>query len=268
MMNAKRLRVYFHGGVILAALTANVSSAGPSILHGILPQGVCRPLSDTPYYSTVARYLKLDGSGAISNSATVTAAVGSSFTAVNPNGAGLSFTSGNIADGIKFGYDDYLQGGAHTGVSTSYTVSFWMKPGSAAYSLTLYHRGDSQDCFYNPRINYDGSTSILEFKESGCSNTGLVASPTISATKWTHVAMTRNGSTVKVYVNGVLRATDTSQPSPNATTGGRITLGGSWDSLTSYGHLGDPTIDELGVWNVPLTDSDIAKIYYAQICRQ
>src|SRR5439155_9580031 len=74
---------------------------------------------------------------------------------------------------------------------------------------------------------------------------------------WYHVAWVRNGTTVKVYENGVLAGTNTmtvAVPNPNAT----LTIG----QAEGIGPV-DGLIDEMTIYNRALGGSEISAIYSA-----
>lgn len=241
--------------------------ANQGMLQGSIAQTSCQSLSGTGFYSNLSFYYNFDGSGAIAS--TVTPTVGSTGTVIDPNGLGMSYVNGNSQQGIKFGGDDYIKFGTATSVTTTYTVSFWVKPGALASGSFLFHRGDANACFYNPSITLNSSTGALAASESGCGGTGIIASTTISLTKWTHVVVVRGAGIGKLYINGSLIGSLTPIPTTSPLTGGRFTVGASWSNTSAtYSQFTDSTIDDLAIMTVALTASDVAALYASQNCNR
>lgn len=241
------------------------ASAAP-VLQAVIAQNVCRPLSAdwVSTYGSLLIYNRLDGSGSVLAGNTVTSTVGANGTAVNGNAAGMSFVSGNLNEGVKFGGDDALNFGAVSAVETIYTLSLWVKRGSVTGNIFV--RGNQAFCLYNPSLQLSAG-GVLTLSENGCGATGQLHQETISATGWTHVAITRNGADVKVFINGDLKVTDSTQPAPTGTTG-QISLGATWNSgIPGNSNYSDATLDEFALWTVALTDAQVKEIYSGQICK-
>ena len=79
-------------------------------------------------------------------------------------------------------------------------------------------------------------------------NSGLSA----SMDQWAHLAMTYDGSAVKLFVNGVEKASKTSSGNMLSTMSSQLTIGGN-----PRGSYFNGMIDEFRVWNVARSASDI-----------
>jgi len=69
---------------------------------------------------------------------------------------------------------------------------------------------------------------------------------------WSHLAVTYNGSTVRLYVNGTLMASTTA-PSPIVTSSGALHIGGSTQLSDFFRGL----IDDVRIYKRPLTSTEI-----------
>ena len=80
----------------------------------------------------------------------------------------------------------------------------------------------------------------------------LIGPSVLALNTWSHLAATYDGSTMRLYVNGVVVASK-AQTGPIATSAGALSIGG--DAL--YGQSFQGTIDEVRVYNVALTQAQI-----------
>lgn len=107
------------------------------------------------------------------------------------------------------------------------------------------------------------NNTIYWYENSLTTNEQVGSSVAISTSTWYHVATTYDGSTITIYVNGKPTSLPASGSSPNTTASfiiGADQTGGS-DAVTNFLN---GTIDEVSVWNRPLTASEIRKIYALQ----
>ena len=177
----------------------------------------------------------------------------------SPDGDSGPNSTGKLGGSFMFDGDDYIIGDFNQGTS-NYTISVWMKPtiltgvrGCAGYTLADGTRVDI----------YHTSNEVRLFYPDGGGSTDYVittSSPIQSTNEWYHLAGTYNGTTAKIYVNGV----DTPIGSPaNAGTYtankfwvGRIAPDGDYE----FGGA----IDEVSIWNRPLSSEEVEMIYNRQ----
>lgn len=244
--------------VFLTFAIVQVSLASTNLTVGTLPMlpsfGLARGL--TGYWTMDGKDINwsaktmLDRSGN-GHTATMVGFDVSTSTAVGKIGQALFFLRKDNSTGSS------LNVGNYTAVQTNYTVAFWLK--SSAISGTPLMRGNTTDCFYNPRI-FVPSPGNLTVAESGCSGVGEVGTYAIDPNKWYHFAVTRSGQTVRVYQNGTLVTTDNSQPSPLATDLGRFYIGtGHTGSEISNPFLG--LLDDVRTYNRALDPTEVLQLY-------
>jgi len=133
-------------------------------------------------------------------------------------------------------------------MSITLTVKADSLPGATKY---LFHKWDETNG-YGIRIASDNQVEF--FYESGGSLTTFKTSSTLTQSVFQHVAFTKNGTSVKAYVNGALAT---------STTGG-TTIGtnsvnpqvGKYDTTYFTGY-----IDEVQVFNDELTATEVSNIY-------
>jgi chitodextrinase len=135
-------------------------------------------------------------------------------------------------------------------LTASLTLEAWVNPSATS--------PDWADIIYKANDNYylEAGTSRSGAPAAGATaggvNTNAFGSAALPTNTWTHIAETYDGSLLRLYVNGVQVA---SQPLTGslATSTNPLEIGG--DSL--YGQFFQGTIDEVRVYNVALTPTQI-----------
>ncbi len=123
------------------------------------------------------------------------------------------------------------------------TVSSWRtailkeKPGSDVYALY------SSNATNNPQGEFFTASGALR---------KAAAPPPLSVGTWTHLAVTYDGATVRVYRNGALSAS-AAGAGPIGTSTGALRIGGN----LVWGEYTDGRIDEVRVYNRPLSAGEI-----------
>jgi chitodextrinase len=163
-------------------------------------------------------------------------------------------TSGKYGDALSFNGTNaqvVVNDSASLHLTTAVTLEAWVNPSSAPTGW--------QDVIYKPLDNY-----FLEAASSNGNKPGAGALLTssaeplaygtaqLAANTWTHLAMTYDGTTLKIYVNGTL-ATSAAQSGTITTSANPLQIGGD----TTYGQYFKGLIDEVRIYNVALTQAQI-----------
>jgi streptogramin lyase len=132
-------------------------------------------------------------------------------------------------------------------MTSGVTLEAWVKPasGPGGWRDVVYRGDDNYFLNTNAENVYGAVTVSPPVSMVGSDATLLVGT-------WTHIAMSYDGSTLKVYVNGVL-AEAVSQTGTIVASTSPLSLGG--DPL--YGQYFDGVIDEVRVYNRGLTQAEI-----------
>jgi len=184
------------------------------------------------------------------------------------NGAlqnGVDFNAGRVGQAFRFdGVDDYAE------VPHSANMSFG-STSPMSFELWVYRTGGaSVQHLLGKRVPGSGISGInyqLDFEDSpGPFGSGIVfitgsgnfaaSGTTLPVGQWTHLAGTFDGSTLRLYVNGELKAS--SAGTLGAPNGASLMIGGSGGYAT-FGGL----IDELALYGRTLTATEIQAIYSA-----
>ncbi len=177
-------------------------------------------------------YTVLDNTGAVSNEATVYMAI--------------TATSSSCGMSISLdGNDDWVNIPDMT-LTGDFTIEAWVKlaPGIDAVDAIMGQEGPGADInFFGGKVHlYTASTPV----------DAVVANTATQADTWTHVAISRAGSNISLYLNGLLDATGTWSGSFPVQALGR----GNNSSNNLQGEL-----DEVRVWTVARSGSEISANY-------
>jgi hypothetical protein len=205
--------------------------------------GMCKPCYAPP--SGLVSWWTGDGNandivgtnhGAFQNGATITAGIAGqafSFDGIDNYVSILDSASLDITDAISIGTWIYRRDNGHRGILSKGAI-----PSDGVYELAIY-----QDKFY--------------FRLNGA-DLNMPSNAAIPVSTWTHVAGTYDGSIARIYINGVL---DASQPYTAAINTDANPL--------NIGLYGNPTvffnglIDELEIFNRALSSEEVAAIHAA-----
>jgi len=141
----------------------------------------------------------------------------------------------------------------------SFTLSAWISTTAAAGSI-MGIAGNSPSSTYQLRI-YLNSGKVIAYV--GGSTNYSISDGTVNDGEWHHVALVSNGSTHKIYVDGVAQ---TNEGTCGSTMQSNIDflIGARRDgNNTSAAFYFDGYMDELSVWNAALTTDGIKEIYEA-----
>jgi len=183
----------------------------------------------------------------------------STANANNGTPTGTTYTnSGKIGGARSFnGSSDRiaLSAGSNANITGDISYEAWIKPTSFATVGTLIHK-DSQ---YSIAINTSGyvawaDSSNWNYAAFGYQNIGLATGV------WQHIAVTKSGSTVTIYLNGVYKF---SQAFGSAITGTSniMHMGCYSDATTCAASYYNGQIDEVRMSNIARTANEIAESY-------
>ena len=161
------------------------------------------PSVTSPIWTTQAGLLGYNYAGAnsaISNVSVVT---------TNPHTGSIAFNGSSLSNG---GSNQYLTAPANAGYSFgtgNFTVEAWVYPRSfdAAYGKMIF---DSRPAATNGAYWYMGVDTTGKVNFGGGAIGAITDTIAMSLNTWYHIAATRQGSAIKLFVNGRLAGTATS----------------------------------------------------------
>jgi hypothetical protein len=186
-----------------------------------------------PFFANVKALLHFDGAD---GGTTFTDVKGHTFsiTAGTPTTEVEQFKFGTASLRMP-GTASVLTGASHADFTypQQFTFEAWIRPdtvGSTRALITLANGGAAVAGFY-----LDGSSQVVAFFDG--LGTQLVSTTTISATTWTHIAITRDSSNVcRLFIDGVVHGSTVSTATTLA--GPLSIIFGAYAGVTLNGQLG------------------------------
>lgn len=144
------------------------------------------------------------------------------------------------------------------------TLSGWYKPANNISNHAVVYVGSTTDSrrfmLYRARTSDGNVMRASSIPDGGGTGSDAIGSTAITdSSRWYHVAAVfASAASRKVYVDGVLEGTDTN--SVTTTSLNRYAIGARGAPVPTWGAYASSKIAEVGVWNVALSDSEIAQI--------
>jgi hypothetical protein len=206
---------------------------------------------------------EIDLSASTVASHTITYDTTSSGSSVCPNTSTqtVEVAVAGIANNYSFLFDGNNK--INSGTANAYnivTLSAWVKPNSPPNYAGIfgtrnlsgvvlpYHLGIVSNTF---RFIVTDSTGLKE----------ITANTSFSNNVWYHVVGVADGSTTKLYIDGVLQTATGSYNGTISTPDDDLMIGSQTSIDTSFEWVG--SIDEVALWNTALTSTQVSEIYNA-----
>jgi len=172
---------------------------------------------------------------------------------------GATFAPGKVGQAFSFdGVDDYVSVPSSSSLditSGDFTIESWIYrsvsggPGAGIIGKLAPDNSGWAFAVYDDRLNLF------------CNQWTEGSSGTVSANAWSHVAVTRSGSLLTYYINGV--SSGSFAASGNFDNGLPLSIGDLYSPNISNTHKFNGLIDEPAIYNRALTPQEIRNIYNA-----
>lgn len=173
--------------------------------------------------------------------------------------AGAQWAEGQINGGLRFdGYSAVTV--ASIPIPAAFSISAWVKPAGTlegltriaetSYSTGLLLGTDASGTGYKLIVNGGTGSSGTCGQLYGCIESGKVV-----ANAWSLITGTFDGGTGRLYINGVLAASDTAAPGSGAAM--PLVIGASY----AYGYGWRGGIDDVRVYPRALTPAEVAALF-------
>lgn len=152
------------------------------------------------------------------------------------------------------GVDNYTLVGDRVDLAGSFTASAWVKPdGDNALAtdktIVAKNNGTTGYKFFVTNGN------IVSFSVGTTAADRIDSNTTLPDNVWHHVAVTYNGTTANLYIDGVLDTTKTmTSPTPN---GSDFAIGAIYVSKSNIQDFFKGDIDEIRIWDAALTPNQL-----------
>ena len=239
---------YPWGGVNTASVSSWTAKSGT-----FTPANVNRLKSMAYMYWYVNSGLYIAGNKLVDNTATGTQIVDSSGFGNHATKTGSISTSYNTP---RYSYSSKFDSGAHinvtlatSGFGNTYTFSWWGKYSSySGHMMWGFSNGNRLNLFMSSGNFYwnTGDSNDNPFN---------VSAATYGNNQWHHFAVTGNGTTTKLYIDGAFKA---NAKTYKGITGTTIYLNG-WDSGSNYNFNGQ--LSDFRIYATALSADDILRLY-------
>lgn len=165
--------------------------------------------------------------------------------------------TGIIDYGYSFITNDYVDLGTtfSSVFDGNFSISFWCKRGSTGDHVIMGNYDASYPGIFN--LEFRNSNKLTVYWYNGTNASSDVSSATITDTSnFKHYVITRDGSTLKIYIDGSLDSTHTTNT--NDWTNNNMHFGA--DARQSTRNL-NGTLDEIGIWDKALSSSEVSSLY-------
>jgi len=169
--------------------------------------------------------------------------------------------NGNLNSAYNFdGINDYIEFPIPSSQDlNSITTTVWAKATGVAQWGYVVYQGAGR--YIGSSLIFIGTQDATDYY-SGLMTGALTdyTSTTVgNTTTWRHLAMTYNGSTRILYVDGIAAATNTDGPITNSTSGDRLSIGSAPADSTFRPVQGD--IDDVRMYDRVLTPTEIQTLF-------
>jgi trimeric autotransporter adhesin len=156
------------------------------------------------------------------------------------------------------GVNDYLDSGKVLDLNTSFTVSAWIKTNGINQTI-LSKRNNPFTAGYDLGINSSGK---VEMSWINGTKQSIVSSIVFPTGIWHNVAVIYNGTTAKLYIDGIEDASEVLTNVPANPT--QSFLIAAADGVTPASFF-NGTIDEVRIWNVALSEKQLRYVMNQEI---
>lgn len=175
-----------------------------------------------------------------------------------PNLQSLQYVKSNLGNALNFdGISTFAVGKAYLVDSlVDFTIEFWVQNTGADSTNDRIYSSNLNDAL---EIGKNSTHLKLLATDLGGPTTFQTVC-TLELNTWVHIAIVRNGTSLKVFKNGGLVQTYTVDATSNLPS--FFKLGGN---ITGMGEHGNFSIDEFRIWNIPISSTLIQKYMYIGI---
>lgn len=141
---------------------------------------------------------------------------------------------------------------------TNSSISLWIKTSTTAKALYCERGASGNDIW---KVEIDSNHIRFTHRDDAGTLNQFNGGITVTDGNWHHIVLTKSGTTINSYVDGVLDITNQTLTGNNTMTDTIIVrIGGDAQDATQYYN---GILDEIGLWNVVLTAAQVTTLYNA-----
>lgn len=175
-----------------------------------------------------------------------------------------TFSTGKLNNAAYFGGSAFFTVADNALLKPTNAISFggWIYITATSSFQMVMAKGENAGDTRSYELRCFGSTTQLEtqMRTGGGSFTQARTTTAIGLNTWTHVIFTRNGTTQKIYIEGV---SDTLASNVTQTTNIDYSTDDLWIGQRNGGLRFNGRLDMMGLWDVELTASEVSELYNA-----
>ncbi|WP_179019933.1 BspA family leucine-rich repeat surface protein [Winogradskyella forsetii] len=212
---------------------------------------------DTGYFSDVTAF-NSDFTGESGTTYTLTWTSTSTSPCGDPSDT-IIVTIPDCGNSLAFeGVDEYISFGNNYNLNSSFSIEAWIKPDNFSGTKTIFSKRDGTSTASGYDLSLIGN--LLNFRYN---NSTIIATETMNTNKWYHIAVTFNGSTYLLYVDG-FKLTSANGSLPNSNTNNALIGAMDRTGNLPINHFSGG-IDEVRMWNIALSQDQIREMMNQEI---
>lgn len=175
----------------------------------------------------------------------------------------VTYATAILNNGATYNGSAYHTISDNSAIKPASDISFggWINITSTATSYQMFiAKGENAGDTRSYEMRQFGTTSQIEIQCRTGTGQYMQARTTtaIGTGTWTHVMYTRTGATQKIYING---SSDTLASNVTQTTAIQYSTDALWFGQRNGGLRLNGKLDEIGIWNVALTATEVSDLY-------
>ncbi len=182
---------------------------------------------------------------------------------LNAANTSVTYSAGKINNGAVYNGSAYHTISDNSAVkpSSDISIAIWVNITSTATSYQMFlAKGENAGDTRSYEIRQFGTTSQIEVqcRTGGGSYMQARSTTAIGTGSWVHFVYTRTGATQKIYINGV---SDTLASNVTQTGAIDYSTDALWLGQRNGGLRYNGKLDEVGIWDVALTSTEVTDLY-------